>query len=225
MRLSGENIIFSISYENREITTRAYSIANSPEDNDVIVLNVRIALPPFDKKKNRFKKVNPGIVSSYIYSLKAGDKVVVSGPYGEFFLQESDNEKMFIGGGAGMAPLRSHIQHLFHTLHTKAKVTFWYGGRSLQELFYQEDFEKIAQENSNFSYHVALSEPKSEDNWTGHTGFIHQVILEQYLQKHETPENIEYYICGPPLMLEAVLKMLDELGVPQNMIYYDDFGN
>ena len=124
-----------------------------------------------------------------------------------------------------MAPLRSHIQHLFHTLHTEAKVTFWYGGRSLQELFYQEDFEKIAQENSNFSYHVALSEPKSEDNWTGHTGFIHQVILEQYLQKHETPENIEYYICGPPLMLEAVLKMLNELGVPQNMIYYDDFGN
>ena len=217
--------IFQLVMKNREITTRAYSIANSPEDNDVIVLNVRIALPPFDKKKNRFEKVNPGIVSSYIYSLKAGDKVVVSGPYGEFFLQESNNEKMFIGGGAGMAPLRSHIQHLFHTLHTKAKVTFWYGGRSLQELFYQEDFEKIAQENSNFSYHVALSEPKSEDNWTGHTGFIHQVILEQYLQKHETPENIEYYICGPPLMLEAVLKMLNELGVPQNMIYYDDFGN
>lgn len=217
--------LFKFVMKNSEITTRAYSIANSPEDKDTIVLNIRIALPPFDKKKNRFKKINPGIVSSYIYSLKPGDKVVVSGPYGEFFLQETDNEKMFIGGGAGMAPLRSHILHLFHTLQTKNRVTFWYGGRSLQELFYQKDFEKIAQENPNFSFHVALSEPKNKDNWSGFTGFIHQVILEQYLQKHKTPENIEYYICGPPLMLQAVLKMLDHLGVPQNMIYYDDFGN
>ncbi len=206
-------------------TMRAYSIANAPMENDKIVLNVRIALPPFNPKTKKIKNVTPGLVSSYIYSLKSGDKVTLSGPFGEFFLRDTTNEKMFIGGGAGMAPLRSHILHLFKEQQTQSKVTFWYGGRSLRELFYMQEFEKIAAENSNFSFNVALSEPKKEDQWQGHTGFIHQVIDDHYLHHHPTPEEIEYYICGPQPMLHAVLKMLDLLGVPDNMIFYDDFGN
>lgn len=225
-RKEWENLhLFNLTMKNSLMTMRAYSIANPPAANKTIVLNVRIALPPFNAKKQTFKKVNPGIVSSYIYSLKKGDKVMLSGPFGDFFLQETNNEKMFIGGGAGMAPLRSHIFHLFHEKKTTSKVSFWYGGRSLQELFYQEEFENLANENENFSFNVALSEPKDDDNWKGEVGFIHQVIFDKYLHAHTAPEEIEYYICGPQPMLHAVLKMLDELGVPDNMIYYDDFGN
>jgi Na+-transporting NADH:ubiquinone oxidoreductase subunit F len=217
--------LFDLIMKNRETNTRAYSMANHPLENDRIMLNVRIAPPPFDRKKEAMMKVNPGICSSYIFSLKTGDKVYVSGPYGEFFVQDTKNEMMFIGGGAGMAPMRSHIFDQFKTRHTKRKTTFWYGGRSKRELFYLDDFEEIAKENDNFSFHIALSEPIDEDKWTGYTGFIHQVIYDSYLKNHEMPEDIEYYICGPGAMLQAVLKMLDSLGVPKNMIFYDDFGS
>jgi Na+-transporting NADH:ubiquinone oxidoreductase subunit F len=216
--------LFGLQMNNSEPTVRAYSMANYPEENRIVMLNVRIALPPFNHKKNRFEKINPGIASSYIYSLRPGDKVMVSGPYGEFFVKDTDNEMMFIGGGAGMAPLRSHIFDQFKTKHTQRKTTFWYGGRSVQELFYINDFEEIAANNSNFSFHVALSDPQPHDHWQGHIGFIHQVIFDQYLKSHANPEDIEYYICGPPMMLQAVLKMLDRLGVPQEKIHYDDFG-
>jgi Na+-transporting NADH:ubiquinone oxidoreductase subunit F len=169
-------------------------------------------------------KVNPGICSSYIFSRKAGDKVTISGPYGEFFIKPTEREMMFIGGGAGMAPMRSHIFDLFQTKHTSRKASFWYGGRSLRELFYVDEFEKIEKENPNFKFNIALSEPLPEDNWNGYTGFIHQVILENYLKNHPDPEEIEYYLCGPPMMNEAVLKMLDDYGVPKEMIAFDDFG-
>ncbi|MCK9303112.1 MAG: NADH:ubiquinone reductase (Na(+)-transporting) subunit F [Bacteroidales bacterium] len=215
---------FNLVMKNGEHTSRAYSMANHPQENDRIMLNVRIATPPFDKSKGTLMNVNPGICSSYLYSLKAGDKVNISGPYGEFFLHDSNNEMMFIGGGAGMAPMRSHIFDLFKTQHTKRKVTFWYGGRSVRELFYVNDFEEIAHNNDNFNFNIALSDPLAEDKWTGYTGFIHEVIYENYLKAHKYPEDIEYYICGPPLMLKAVLKMLDNLGVDENMIFYDDFG-
>lgn len=217
--------IFDQVMKNSDPTTRAYSLANPPADNDNLVLNVRIALPPFNPKKQKFKSVNPGIVSSYIFALNPGDKVMLSGPYGDFFLRDTNNEKMFIGGGAGMAPLRSHIFYLFKTLHFQGKTTFWYGGRSLRELFYREEFDALQRDVENFSFHVALSEPKPEDQWNGNTGFIHQVIFEQYLKNHPNPEDIEYYICGPPLMLQAVRTMLDRLGVPENMILFDDFGS
>lgn len=217
--------IFDQVMKNSDPTTRAYSLANPPADNDNLVLNVRIALPPFNPKKQKFKSVNPGIVSSYIFALNPGDKVMLSGPYGDFFLRDTNNEKMFIGGGAGMAPLRSHIFYLFKTLHFQGKTTFWYGGRSLRELFYREEFDALQRDVENFSFHVALSEPKPEDQWNGNTGFIHQVIFEQYLKNHPAPEEIEYYICGPPLMLQAVRTMLDRLGVPENMILFDDFGS
>lgn len=216
--------LFSLKMKNSTPTVRAYSMANYPAENNIVMLNVRIATPPFNRKKNSWEKVNPGIASSYIYSLKPGDKVVVSGPYGEFFVQDTQNEMMFIGGGAGMAPMRSHIFDQFVTHKTKRKTTFWYGGRSKKELFYMDDFQKIASENSNFSFSVALSDPQPDDNWQGYVGVIHQVIYDQYLKKHENPEDIEYYICGPPAMLQAVLTMLDSLGVPPEMIHYDDFG-
>lgn len=216
--------IFGLQMKNPEATVRAYSMANHPAENDIVMLNVRIATPPFNRKTGSWEKINPGVASSYIYHLKPGDEVTVSGPYGEFFIEDTKREMMFIGGGAGMAPMRSHIFHLFNDLHTDRKTTFWYGGRSLKELFYMDDFKKIEDENDNFSFHVALSEPQPNDNWTGPTGFIHQVILENYLKEHPTPEDIEYYICGPPLMLKAVLQMLDSLGVEPDMIHYDDFG-
>lgn len=216
--------IFNLQMKNPEATVRAYSMANHPAENDIVMLNVRIATPPFNRKTNSWEKVNPGIASSYIYSLKPGDEVTVSGPYGEFFIENTKREMMFIGGGAGMAPMRSHIFHLFNDLHTDRKTTFWYGGRSLKELFYIDDFKKIEDNNDNFSFHVALSEPQPSDHWTGPTGFIHQVILENYLKEHPAPEDIEYYICGPPLMLKAVLQTLDSLGVEPEMIHYDDFG-
>lgn len=216
--------IFALQMKNPEATVRAYSMANHPAENDIVMLNVRIATPPFNRKTGSWEKVNPGVASSYIFNLKPGDEVTVSGPYGEFFIEDTNREMMFIGGGAGMAPMRSHIFHLFNDLHTNRKTTFWYGGRSLKELFYMDEFKKIAEENDNFSFHVALSEPQPGDNWTGPTGFIHQVILENYLKTHPTPEDIEYYICGPPMMLKAVLQMLDSLGVEPTMIHYDDFG-
>lgn len=216
--------MFSLIMKNPEPAVRAYSMANHPAENNMVMLNVRIATPPFDRKKGQFKKVNPGICSSYVYSLKPGDKVTVSGPYGEFFVQDTDNEMMFIGGGAGMAPMRSHIFDLFKTKHTKRKTTFWYGGRSLRELFYMDDFKQIEHDNPNFSFHVALSDPLPDDRWDGCVGFIHQAIFDNYLKNHPNPEDIEYYICGPPMMLQAILKMLDNLGVPEDKIHYDNFG-
>lgn len=216
--------LFDLKMKNTADTVRAYSMANYPAENGIVKLNVRIATPPFNRKKGRWEKVNPGVASSFIYSLKPGDKVFVSGPYGDFFVEETDREMMFIGGGAGMAPMRSHIFDQFKVKQTQRKTTFWYGGRSLKELFYIDEFEQIASEHDNFSFHIALSDALPEDNWTGPTGFIHKVIYEEYLKSHPAPEDIEYYICGPPMMLQAVLKMLDSLGVPKEMVHYDDFG-
>ena len=216
--------MWDLKMKNPEPIYRAYSMANHPAEGNIVMLNIRIATPPWDRKKNGWMNVNPGICSSYIFSRKPGDKVTVSGPYGEFFIKDTQREMMFIGGGAGMAPMRSHIFDQFETQHTKRKATFWYGGRSLRELFYMDHFEKIEKENPNFKFHIALSEPKKEDNWEGHTGFIHQVIYDNYLKNHPEPEEIEYYLCGPPMMNDAVQKMLDDLGVPEEMIAFDDFG-
>ncbi|NPA44414.1 MAG: NADH:ubiquinone reductase (Na(+)-transporting) subunit F [Chlorobi bacterium] len=216
--------MWDLKMVNPEETYRAYSMANHPAEGNIVMLNIRIATPPWDREKGAFMDVNPGICSSYIFSRKPGDKVMISGPYGEFFIKDTDNEMMFIGGGAGMAPMRSHIFDQFQTKKTKRKATFWYGARSLREVFYQEDFDKIAAENDNFEWHLALSEPLPEDNWTGPTGFIHQVIFDEYLKDHEEPEEIEYYLCGPPMMNAAVEKMLYDLGVPKENIMFDDFG-
>jgi Na+-transporting NADH:ubiquinone oxidoreductase subunit F len=216
--------LWNLKMKNTEPIFRAYSMANHPAEGNLIMLNVRIATPPWDGKTQSYMKVNPGICSSYIFSRKPGDKVTISGPYGEFFIKPTQREMMFIGGGAGMAPMRSHIFDQFLTRHTDRKVSFWYGGRSLKELFYIDEFQKIQKENANFSFNIALSEPAPEDHWTGYTGFIHQVILENYLKTHPEPEDIEYYICGPPMMNAAVLKMLDDYGVPKDMIAFDDFG-
>lgn len=216
--------LFDLKMKNSADTVRAYSMANYPAEDDIVMLNVRIAIPPFNRKKGCMEKVNPGVASSFIYNLKPGDEVMVSGPYGEFFVKDTDREMMFIGGGAGMAPMRSHIFDQFKTKHTTRKTSFWYGGRSLKELFYMDEFQKIADENDNFEFHIALSDALPEDHWTGPTGFIHNVIFENYLKNHPNPEDIEYYICGPPMMLQAVLKMLDSLGVTPEMIHYDDFG-
>lgn len=217
--------MFDLVMKNPEPCFRAYSMANHPAEGNRIMLNVRIATPPFDRQKGCFMNVNPGICSSYIYSLKPGDKITISGPYGEFFVEQSQREMMFIGGGAGMAPMRSQIFDEFMTKHTTRKASFWYGGRSKKELFYMDHYEALAKEFPNFSFHVALSEPLPEDNWTGYTGFIHQVIFDNYLKDHPEPEEIEYYLCGPKPMTDAVLKMLDSLGVPPEMIHYDNFGN
>ena len=203
---------------NDEEIFRAYSMANHPAEGNIVMLNVRIATPPPNKD------VPPGIASSYIFNLKPGDEVDVSGPYGEFFIKDTDREMVYIGGGAGMAPLRSHIFHLFHTLRTGRKVSYWYGARSLHEVFYEEHFRKIEKEFPNFSFHLALSDPLPEDDWKGPTGFIHEVVLREYLDKHDDPSEIEYYLCGPPLMLSAVQKMLYDLGVEKEMIAFDDFG-
>ena len=216
--------MWDLKMKNTEEQYRAYSMANHPAEGNIVMLNIRIATPPWDRKTNGFMNVNPGVCSSYIFSRKPGDKVMVSGPYGEFHIKPTQREMMFIGGGAGMAPMRSHLFHLFHTEKTKRKTTFWYGGRSVRELFYMDDFEAIEKDFPNFTFNVALSEPKPEDNWKGYTGFIHQVILDNYLKQHSEPEEIEYYLCGPPMMNAAIFKMLDELGVPQEMIAFDDFG-
>ena len=216
--------LFDLKMRNPAGTIRAYSMANHPAENHIVMLNVRVAIPPINRKTRRMEKVNPGVSSSYIFSLKPGDEVTVSGPYGDFFVQDSDREMMFIGGGAGMAPMRSHIFDQFKNKHTQRKTTFWYGGRSRKELFYKEEFEQLAAEHDNFEFHIALSDAQPSDNWTGYTGFIHEVIYENYLKNHPNPEDIEYYICGPPMMLQAVLKMLASLGVISEMIHYDDFG-
>lgn len=211
--------LWDLKAENDEPMFRAYSMASYPAENDIVMLNVRIATPP-----PREMHLPPGKASSYIFNLKPGDPVTISGPYGEFFIRDTKREMIYIGGGAGMAPMRSHQFHLFRTLKTQdRKVSFWYGARSLREMFYDDQFKEIAKDFSNFSYNVALSDALPEDNWTGLTGFIHNAIYENYLKDHEEPEEIEYYLCGPPMMLDAVQKMLDSLGVPPEMISYDAF--
>ena len=216
--------MWDLKMRNSDTIFRAYSMANHPAEGNIIMLNIRIATPPWDSKRNQFMNVNPGICSSYIFSRKPGDKVTISGPYGEFHIKNTEREMVYIGGGAGMAPLRSHIFHLFHTLKTNRKVSYWYGARSKREIFYEEDFRNIEKEFPNFRFNIALSEPLPEDNWDGYKGFIHQIVLDNYLEKHPEPEELEYYLCGPPIMNESVLKMLDNLGVPQENIDLDDFG-
>ncbi len=228
--------LWSLSMKNDEEQFRAYSMANHPAEGNIVMLNIRIATPPWDRKANGWMQVNPGVCSSYVFTRNPGDKVTISGPYGEFFIKPTKKEMVYIGGGAGMAPLRSHIFHLFHTMKTnERKVSYWYGGRSRRELFYTDDFRSIEKDFDNFRYYVALSNATDEDKWTvmdnidgegdGFTGFIHQVLYDQYLSKHPEPEEVEYYLCGPPLMLQAALKMLDELGVPEENIAFDDFGS
>jgi Na+-transporting NADH:ubiquinone oxidoreductase subunit F len=226
--------LWPLVMKNPELVERAYSMASYPAEGREIMLNVRIATPPFDRAKDDWMDVNPGVASSYIFSLKKGDKVVISGPYGEFFINESDSEMLYVGGGAGMAPMRSHLYHLFRTLKTGRKVTYWYGGRSKRELFYTEHFRALERDFPNFKFYLALSEPMEEDNWKvksnlddegdGFIGFIHQVVIDNYLSHHEEPEDIELYFCGPPLMNKAVQKMGEDFGMPPENIRFDDFG-
>jgi len=226
--------LWPLQMKNTETVERAYSMASYPAEGREIMLNVRVATPPFDRAKNGWMDVNPGIASSYIFSRKKGDKVVISGPYGEFFINESESEMLYVGGGAGMAPMRSHLYHLFRTVKTGRKVTYWYGGRSKRELFYTEHFRALERDFPNFKFYLALSEPLEEDNWKvkksiddegdGFVGFIHQVVIDNYLQYHEEPEDIEFYFCGPPLMNKAVEKMTDDFGVPPENVRFDDFG-
>ncbi len=216
--------MWDLRMKNPEETYRAYSMANHPAEGNIVMLNIRIATPPWDVSHGRFKNVNPGICSSYIFSRKPGDKVTISGPYGEFFIKETKNEMVYVGGGAGMAPMRSHIFHLFHTLETGRKVSYWYGARSKREIFYEDHFRDIEKKFPNFTFNIALSEPAPEDNWDGYTGFIHQVLYDNYLRYHEEPEEIEYYMCGPPQMNGAVSKLLYDMGVPDEMVDFDDFG-
>jgi len=216
--------MWDLHMKNPEETYRAYSMANHPAEGNIVMLNIRIATPPWDVSHGRFKNVNPGICSSYIFSRKPGDKVTVSGPYGEFFIKETKNEMIYVGGGAGMAPMRSHIFHLFHTLKTGRKVSYWYGARSKREIFYEDHFRAIEKDFPNFKFNIALSEPAEEDKWEGPVGFIHQVLYDNYLRYHEEPEEIEYYMCGPPMMNSAVSKLLYDMGVPDEMIDFDDFG-
>ncbi|WP_368920785.1 NADH:ubiquinone reductase (Na(+)-transporting) subunit F, partial [Providencia vermicola] len=211
--------LFRYVSEVKEPTVRAYSMANYPEEHGIIMLNVRIATPP-----PRNPDVPPGIMSSYIWSLKPGDKVTISGPFGEFFAKETDAEMVFIGGGAGMAPMRSHIFDQLKRLDSKRKISFWYGARSKREMFYTEDFDQLAAEHENFTWNVALSDAMPEDNWDGYTGFIHNVLYENYLKDHPAPEDCEFYMCGPPMMNAAVIKMLKDLGVEDENILLDDFG-
>ena len=218
--------MWDLACTNEEETMRAYSMANYPAEGDIVMLNVRIATPPFDRASGGWMNVKPGIASSYIFNLKPGDKVMVSGPFGEFHpLLNTKREMLYIGGGAGMAPLRSHVLHLLNTLKiSDRKITYWYGARSKKEIFYEEDFRKLEREFPNFTFNIALSEPQPEDNWTGMVGFIHQVIHDEYLSKHDAPEDVEYYMCGPGPMAKAVEKMLWDLGVPREMLMFDDFG-
>ncbi len=210
--------LWDLVSEPSDETIRAYSMANYPDEPGIIMLNVRIATPP--PRMN----VPPGRMSSYIFGLKPGDKVTISGPYGEFFAKETDKEMVFIGGGAGMAPMRSHIFDQLLRINTKRKISFWYGARSKREMFYVDHFDKLAASHPNFTWHVALSEPKPEDHWQGYKGFIHQVLFDEYLKEHEAPEEVEYYICGPPMMNTSVIKMLKSLGVEDENIALDDFG-
>lgn len=203
----------------KEDVSRAYSMANYPDEKGIIMLNVRIASPP-----PRQPDLPPGLMSSYIFNLKPGDKVTIAGPFGDFFARDTDKEMVFVGGGAGMAPMRSHLFDQLRRISTDRKITFWYGARSKNELFYADDFDMLARENPNFTWHIALSEPRPEDEWTGHTGFIHEVLHEQYLKDHKAPEDCEYYMCGPPMMNAAVIKTLLDLGVEREDIMLDDFG-
>ncbi len=226
--------LWDLKMVNPEPLFRAYSMANHPAEGNIVMLNIRIATPPFDRKKGGWMDVNPGVCSSYVFDQKPGDKVTISGPYGEFFIKETDAEMLYIGGGAGMAPMRSHLFHLFHTLKTGRKVSYWYGGRSKRELFYLDDFRQIEEQFPNFKFHIVLSEPLPEDNWQakenmdsegdGFTGFVHQAVIDNYLNHHDAPEEIEFYFCGPPLMNAAVLKMVDDFGVPPENVSFDDFG-
>ena len=226
--------LWDLKMKNSDSVERAYSMASFPAEGKEIMLNVRIATPPYDSKKGGWADVNPGIASSYIFSKKPGDTVTISGPYGEFFINHSDAEMLYVGGGAGMAPMRSHLYHLFRTLKTGRKVTFWYGGRSKRELFYLDHFKSLEKDFKNFKFYVALSEPLEEDNWKvresldgegdGFTGFVHQVVIDKYLNFHESPEDIEVYFCGPPLMNQAVEKMAEDFGVPPENVRFDDFG-
>ncbi|OUW63099.1 MAG: NADH:ubiquinone reductase (Na(+)-transporting) subunit F [bacterium TMED198] len=211
--------MWDLKSKNKEEVFRAYSMANHPAEGNKIMLNVRIAHPP-----PRKWDAPPGVASSYIFNLKKGDKVTISGPYGEFFIKETQREMIYIGGGAGMAPMRSHLFHLFDTLSTSRKVSFWYGARSVREMFYDEEFKKIQKDFKNFKYQVALSDPLDIDKWDGPTGFIHQVLLDKYLSKHDDPTEVEYYLCGPPMMIDAVKSMLYDLGVEDEMIAFDSFG-
>ena len=219
-------MMWGLTCRNDEETFRAYSMANYPAEGNIIMLNIRIATPPFDRSTGTWAAgIKPGICSSYIFTRKPGDKVTLSGPYGDFHIQDTGREMIYIGGGAGMAPLRSHLMHLFRTLHTTdRKISYWYGARSRREIFYEEDFRAIERDFPNFKFNIALSDPQPEDNWTGYTGFIHQVLYDHYLKDHEAPEDIEYYMCGPGPMSSAVKKMLWDLGVPSEMLMYDDFG-
>ena len=226
--------LWPLNMKNNETVERAYSMASYPAEGREIMLNVRIATPPWDGKKNDWMSVNPGIASSYIFSKKPGDTVTISGPYGEFFINDSDAEMLYVGGGAGMAPMRSHLYELFRTIKTGRKVTFWYGGRSKRELFYVDHFRALEKDFPNFKFYIALSEPLEEDNWKvkdslegdgdGFVGFIHQVVIDNYLSKHDSPEDIEVYFCGPPLMNQAVDKMAEDFGVPPENVRFDDFG-
>ena len=226
--------LWPLTMKNDELVERAYSMASYPAEGRRIMLNVRIATPPWDRAKNGWMDVNPGIASSYIFSRKKGDKVTVSGPYGEFFIKDNDSEMVYIGGGAGMAPMRSHLYELFRTVKTGRKVTYWYGGRSKRELFYVDHFRALEKDFLNFKFYMVLSEPLEEDNWKvmkdvndegdGFVGFVHNTVIEQHLSKHDSPEDIEFYFCGPPMMNQAVIKMCDEWGVPPENVAFDDFG-
>ena len=227
--------LWDLKMVNDEPLFRAYSMASYPAEGNVIKLNIRIATPPWDRAKNKWMDVNPGVCSSYVFAQKPGDKVTISGPYGEFFIKETKKEMIYIGGGAGMAPLRSHIFHLFHTLKTTdRKVSYWYGGRSRRELFYEDYFREIEKEYPNFKFYLVLSDATEEDNWKnkesldgegdGFSGFVHQSLIDNYLADHPEPEEVEYYFCGPPLMNAAVIKMVDDFGVPPENVSFDDFG-
>ena len=226
--------LWDLKMVNDEPTVRAYSMASYPAEGNLIMLNVRVATPPWDRANNKWMDVNPGICSSYIFGLKPGDKTIVSGPYGEFFIKDTEAEMLYVGGGAGMAPMRSHIFHLFKTLKTGRKVSYWYGGRSKRELFYVDEFRELEKEFPNFKFYSVLSEPAEEDNWKnkdgldgegdGFTGFVHQAVIDNYLSKLDEPEEIEVYFCGPPLMNQAVEKMCDDFGLPPENVSFDDFG-
>ena len=226
--------LWPLVMKNDEKVERAYSMASYPAEGREIMLNVRIATPPWDRANNGWMDVNPGIASSYIFGQKEGDKVVISGPYGEFFIKDTGAEMLYIGGGAGMAPMRSHLYELFRTIKTGRKVTYWYGGRSKRELFYIDHFRALEKDFPNFKFYMVLSEPAEEDNWSvmkdcddqgdGFVGFVHNAVIEQYLTKHDSPEDLELYFCGPPLMNQAILKMADDWGLPPENVAFDDFG-
>ena len=227
--------LWDLKMINDEPIVRAYSMANHPAEGNIVMLNIRVATPPWDRERNDWMQVNPGVCSSYVFDQKPGDNVMISGPYGEFFIKETGAEMLYIGGGAGMAPMRSHLFHLFHTVKTGRKVTFYYGGRSKRELFYLEDFKNIERQFPNFKFQVVLSEPLEEDNWKekkdvndtegdGFLGFVHNAVIKHHLEPHEAPEDIEVYFCGPPLMNQAVIKMVDDWGIPDENVSFDDFG-